>query len=151
MINLLQTCGGDKRSFITARFCGDPGLIHLLRFLFFRGVSFQFQLPASHIPGVNNTLADLLSHKQLPLFLSHSPMLNPQQSHLSYPSCYWTLRWTGPLPPAVQFFRFRGRASSTRRSYQAGLNHFCRFCMEHNVDPFPVPESLLCYFVASLG
>ena len=23
--------------------------------------------------------------------------------------------------------------------------------MEHNVDPFPVSESLLCYFVASLG
>ena len=55
------------------------------------------------------------------------------------------------LDSTVQSFRFKGLASSTHQLYQAGSNHFCRFCMEHNVDPFPVPESLLCYFVASLG
>ena len=31
---------------------------------------FQFQLSASYIPGVNNTLADLLSRNKLPIFLS---------------------------------------------------------------------------------
>ena len=54
---------------ITAR--SYPGLMHLLQCLFFMEASFQFQLPASHIPGVNNTPTDLLSCKQLPLFLSY--------------------------------------------------------------------------------
>ena len=52
---------------LTARSCRDPGLMHLLRCLVFMEASFQFKLSASHIPGVNNTLADLL---KLPLFLS---------------------------------------------------------------------------------
>ena len=38
---------------ISARSCKDPGLMHLLRCLCFMEASFQFQLSANHIPGVN--------------------------------------------------------------------------------------------------
>ena len=63
---------------ITARSCRDSGLMHLLRCLFFMEASFQFQLSASHIPGVNNILADLLSRNKLPLFLSKVTQANAE-------------------------------------------------------------------------
>ena len=38
--------------------CRDPGLMHLLRCLFFLEASLQFELVARHIPGSHNTIAD---------------------------------------------------------------------------------------------
>jgi len=42
---------------ILARSCKDSGFMHLLQFLWFMEATFPFQMSASHIPGVNNTLA----------------------------------------------------------------------------------------------
>jgi len=42
---------------ILARSCKDLGFMHLLQFLCFMEATFLFQMSASHIPGVNNTLA----------------------------------------------------------------------------------------------
>ena len=39
---------------------------------------FQFQLSFTHIPGVNNTLVDLLSCNKLPIFLSKVPQANAE-------------------------------------------------------------------------
>ena len=51
------------------------------------------------------------------------------------------------LDPAVQYFCQQGIAASTRRTYQPALNRFASFCSLYNVlIPFPVSESLFCYF-----
>ena len=41
---------------------------------------------------------------------------------------------------------------STHRTYKAGVNRYLSFCHMFNVSiPFPVSESILCYFVVSLA
>ena len=56
------------------------------------------------------------------------------------------------LDEAVRFYCHRCLADSTHKTYRAGLNWFLSFCNSFYVnDPFPVSESLLCYFVVSLA
>ena len=46
----------------------------------------------------------------------------------------------------------RGLADSTQRTYRSGLNRYLSFCFAFGVlSPFPVSETLLCYFVTSLA
>ena len=55
------------------------------------------------------------------------------------------------LDQEVQFLCEQGIASSTRKTYQSALRRFASFCTLYNVlTPFPVSESLLCYFTAHL-
>ena len=65
---------------IRARSCKDPGMMHLLRCLFFFEATFQFELVANHIPGVDNQQADLLSRDKLDQFFSLSPQALPTPS-----------------------------------------------------------------------
>ena len=56
------------------------------------------------------------------------------------------------LDPAVKHFCQQGIAGSTRRTYQSALNRFANFCSLYNVlTPFPLSESLLCYFSTHLA
>lgn len=55
------------------------------------------------------------------------------------------------LEEAVQHYCHRGLAASTHKTYGTGVSHFLHFWADHGVPPFPVSESLLCYFVASLA
>ena len=56
------------------------------------------------------------------------------------------------MDEAVRFYCHRGLADTTHKTYRARLNRFLSFCNTFYVnDPFPVTESLLCYFVASLA
>ena len=56
------------------------------------------------------------------------------------------------LDPAAQHFCQQGIATSTRKTYQSALNRFASFCSLYNVlTPFPVSESLLCYFSTHLA
>ena len=56
------------------------------------------------------------------------------------------------LDAAVHFYCNRGLADSTRRTYRSGLDRFLSFCYVFGVtSPFPVSETLLCYFVTSLA
>ena len=56
------------------------------------------------------------------------------------------------LDPAVQHFCQQGIAASTRKTYQSALNRFANFCSLYNIlTPFPVSESLLCYFSTHLA
>ena len=61
----------------------DPDLMHLTRCLTFIKVKFDFALFSSHVPGVNNELADALSHNNLPFFLRHYPQAEQRPSTLS--------------------------------------------------------------------
>ena len=55
------------------------------------------------------------------------------------------------LDPIVQFYCYSGLADSTRKTYQVGVNRYSQFCNSYSAVPFPVSESLLCYFVATLA
>ena len=56
------------------------------------------------------------------------------------------------LESDVRFYCDRGVAESTRRTYKSGLHRFLSFCNVFGVvSPFPVTESLLCYFVVYLA
>ena len=45
-----------------------------------------------------------------------------------------------------------GVADSTKQTYRSGLNRFMSFCFAFGVPaPFPVSETLLCYFVTALA
>ena len=51
----------------------------------------------------------------------------------------------------VQFYCGKGLAESTQKTYRVALNRYSQFCTMYGVNPFPVSESPLCYFVASLA
>ena len=56
------------------------------------------------------------------------------------------------LDRAVHFYFQRGLADSTRRTYRGGVNRYISFCFAYNIaNPFPVNESVLCYFVVAMA
>ena len=56
------------------------------------------------------------------------------------------------LDAEVCRFCHLGLAPSTHKAYKAAVNRFSLFCAKFGFnDPFPVNESLLCRFVASLA
>ena len=56
------------------------------------------------------------------------------------------------LDSAVHYFCEQGLAESTRRTYQSALRRFAAFCSLYSIlSPFPVSESLLCYFCSYLA
>ena len=56
------------------------------------------------------------------------------------------------LDPDIHYYFERGLANSTHRAYRAGVNRYISFCCLYNVlNPFPVSESMLCYFVVALA
>lgn len=56
------------------------------------------------------------------------------------------------MDSTVQFFCGKGIAESTQKTYQSALRRFGAFCSQFAVlTPFPVSESLLCYFASFLA
>ena len=56
------------------------------------------------------------------------------------------------LDRVVEGYCALGVAPSTKRAYSSAYKQFNKFCLQYNVtDPFPVSESLLCYFVSFLA
>ena len=56
------------------------------------------------------------------------------------------------LDPAVRYFCDKGVADSTHKTYQSALRRFATFCSLYSIiSPFPVSESLLCYFSSYLA
>jgi len=51
---------------------------------------------------------------------------------------------------AVNYFT-KGLADSTQQSYGSAQNRFLTFCPEAGLQPVPVSEKVLCYFVAYLA
>ena len=51
----------------------DPMSVHLLHCLFFLRARYKFEAVAAEVPGVQNTLADALSHDNVPLFFCLVP------------------------------------------------------------------------------
>jgi len=56
------------------------------------------------------------------------------------------------LEEVVQRYFENGLAPSTRRTYQAGINKFVKFCAFYNINtPLPVSQSLLCSYISHLA
>ena len=56
------------------------------------------------------------------------------------------------LDPAVQYFCQKGVAESTHKTYQSALRRFGTFCSTYSIlSPFPVSETVLCYFATYLA
>ena len=51
----------------------------------------------------------------------------------------------------MDFYCYKELAESTHKTYKAGLRRSLNFCCMRDATPFPVSESLLCYFVAALA
>ena len=52
----------------------------------------------------------------------------------------------------VQRYFENGLAPSTRKTYQAGINKFVKFCTLYNIiNPLPVSQSLLCSYISHLA
>lgn len=85
---------------INSRCCRDGRLMQLLRCLFFIEAHFQFRLTATHIPGVENDLADDLSRNNIVQFLEKSKLANPNPSTIPPSLLQWLLHpnmdWTCP-------------------------------------------------------
>ena len=84
----------------------DTMAMHLLRCLWFLTAIFDIQITVSHIPGVLNTSADLLSRNQLKQFL----MLHPQAS--TVPT---------PIPSALTSLISPKKPDWTSSSFQSNL------------------------------
>ena len=125
-------------------------IIHRLRCLFFIRARFQMLLHAVHTPGHLNSVADAISHNDLPhLFkqvpaASHTPdRILPELLDLQQPE--------KDLDKTVQQLFSSGLAQSTHRSYQSGSHQNLQFCHVYNiVAPFPVAKKQLMQFVAFL-
>jgi hypothetical protein len=74
---------------LKARSSRDPGVMHLLRCLHFFAAKHDLRLSASHIAGVDNTLADALSRNNLPLFFLSCPKAHAHPTPV--PSTLWSL------------------------------------------------------------
>ena len=57
----------------------------------------------------------------------------------------------GSLDGAVQVYFAAGLAKSSHRTYKTAGKRYMDFCRDFALNPFPVTEPILCYFVACLG
>lgn len=79
----------------------DIMVMHLLRCLWFFTAIFDAQIIATHIPGVTNTSADMLSRNQTSRFLATHPQASRSPTPLPWPLLHilspTKLDWTTPL------------------------------------------------------
>ena len=54
----------------------DPQVMGLIRYLHFIAARFNLLISATHIAGIENSLADALSRDNLPFFFKHNPQVN---------------------------------------------------------------------------
>ena len=85
----------------------DPVVMSLMRCLHFIAARFNLLISASHLAGVDNTLADALSRDNLPLFLHCRP-----QAH----------KLPSPIPPALLELLFHSKLDWTSPSWTGTFN-----------------------------
>ena len=136
---------------IQAHNAHEESLVQLLRYLFFYAAVFLFHSSATHISGVHNIVADAISHDNLTLLYSLVPQAQrsgPSTSD-SIPVITTELGVTS-LDSTVCALAANGLSANTSKSYRSGLNRYLSFCASYSLPAFPLSESTLCHFVASL-
>ena len=136
---------------IQAHNAHEESLVQLLRYLFFYAAVFLFHSSATHISGVHNIVADAISHDNLTLLYSLVPQAQrsgPSTSD-SIPVITTELGVTS-LDSTVCTVAANRLSANTSKSYRSGLNRYLSFCASYSLPAFPLSESTLCHFVASL-
>ena len=82
----------------------DLMVMHLLRFLWFFTAFFDMQLITTHIAGVTNEAADMLSRDQANQFLRSHPQVSPVPTGLP-PRLLQQQNWIGHLPLSHSYLR----------------------------------------------
>lgn len=100
--------------------------MQMLRCLFFIEAQFQFKTVATHVPGVDNELADDLSRDKLTSFLTKKK----DADHLSRPR-------TGPLPAgrSGSLLLFEGCSRLHPQDIPIGAPQVCKLLFI--ISPFP--------------
>ncbi len=104
-----------------------------------------------------NHLVDSLSRNDVHHFMSKVPSAAPTPHPVSNPLAGPTPQPGGGLDitdVAAAFQRYfqAGLAPSTKRTYGAAMKHFTEFCSSCNIlDPFPLTELTLCFYVSFLA
>ena len=70
---------------LKSRTSKHPHLMHLLRCLFFIEACYDLEVTCTHIPGIDNELADDLSRDRISAFLSKVPEASRQPAHIPMP------------------------------------------------------------------
>jgi hypothetical protein len=120
---------------------------------------FDCHLLASHTPGIHNELADHLSRNHASVFLQRAPSATSPSPHQVSRDLQnlvlgpWPARLdVRSLEASVQGYFREGLASSSRRTYAAGINKYLAFCTLYNLyRPLEVTQSTLCYYVSHLA
>ena len=139
---------------LRSRTSRDRGLMHLLRCLVFVEAHHQCHPVPEYIDTRANHLADDLSRNNASSFLLKVPDTNPCPSPVSLPLLSLLLDRldVSHFATSVQQYFQEGLAHSTRKSYQAAMRRFYKFCTTYSINtPFPLSEQLLCSYAAFLA
>ena len=130
----------------------DPGLMQLIRCLFFIRAAFDISIRAIHIPGCINIAADALSRNNCQVFHLQAPGAHPAPSFI--PSALTGTSAAGldirRLVPVIQDLIAAGLAESTKKVYTTGEGRYTQFCDKFKLVPFPTSENTLLLFVGHL-
>ena len=150
--------GDNLRSLVTAinkGSCKDKLVMQLLRILIFFVTHFDMHITSTCITGTINVSANYLSWFDMSSFFSlNSQDTDPQHHYHSHSYNYSEqLTQTGHLrsQEAVQQYLGNGIASSTKRMYASGVQHYIDFCTQTQCLPIPTSENTILLFVAHLA
>ena len=103
----------------------DKTTMHFLHCLWFFAALFQIKITATHIPGIYNMAADMLSRNFLPQFWSAYPQAAQFPSYIPMPLLTHSPQssWTGPHLGIYQFFKRHYHSFTTNFTH----NHLEQF------------------------
>ena len=112
----------------------------LIRAITLQTLQCNFAFTATHFLGLDNSIADSISHFQMDRFRALAPSAFPTASSIS----------SEHLRGSVQQYLHTSLAPSTRHTYQVGVKHFLTYTLMHGlVDPsnplLPASQITLMY------
>ena len=136
---------------ISGIYSREPHLIHMIEPLSFLQPIMTSGFTVSHIEGKQNSLADALSRNNASFFLQQVPKASRIPSTIPQPLLELLAINIHSLDSVVRSYYTAGLATSTHKSYASAKRCFLAFCENFGLKPFPVSESVLCYFAACIG
>ena len=141
---------------LASRSARDVTLSHLLCCLVFLEAHYRFEHTVSHIPGVLNRAADVLSRNNLPTFLSVFPQAHPSSSTGTTAAAVDAIGYDPvldltALDRAIHQYFAEGIAWSMADSYGSAKCRYLDFCNSAGVPPLPVTELSACRFIVYLA
>ena len=118
-------------------------IMALVRMLYFCAARYNIHVVVTHIAGVNNSIADTLSLSGHP-FPTASPTCSTSTGH--HPCMASPI-----LEGLLSHYQSLGVATSTRRTYQAGVRAFQQFCYQYGIPSIPASPLTLRYFCCSIA